>query len=254
MSTRTAAEAPPLWLYGITSGPDADAAVHLARSVDDSVRAVVAGELAGIVGRGIAGDVRDRLVAHFDVLSAVASGVDILPVRFGVVADDDERTRDVLRTRAKAIDATLARVRGHVEMRVRAEYRRDEVLREITLARPDVLHLREATRTRATTAERLRLGRMVVGALEERRAVEAPRLLRALSALASDVRSSATAVQTEMLRASFLVARGDVDRFRDAAESARVGEVPLIVRVTGPAAPWSFVGVEGAAPARRRGA
>jgi hypothetical protein len=240
-------------LYGIVSATDASAARNAARRIDPGVRLVETDRFAALVGPGDRGDARDRMLAHFDLLATVAAVVDVLPVRFGVLAGVDDRAREALASRSEAIEATLDRLRGLVEMRVRAAYRQDDVLLDIAGARPDVRRLSEATRGRATTAERLQLGRLVVGALERRRQRDAPRLTRLLLPLASDVRAAPSLLETEVVRASFLVRRERVDRFRQVAEGADADGVRMLVVVTGPIPPWSFVdAAEATAPGRRR--
>jgi hypothetical protein len=244
-----------LFLYGITTASDARAALGEARAVDPEVRSVEAGGLAALVGPGAGGDARARLLAHFDLLAAVAARVDVLPFRFGMLAGDERRAEEVLAARAPGVASTLERLRGSVEMRVRAQYRQDEVLRDIALARPEVQRLSRATRGSggAVTAQRLQLGRLVVGALDRRRQEDAPRFAQPLVAMATDVRNAPSAVETEVMRASFLVDRARVDEFRRTAENSEPDGVHLLVTVTGPLPPWSFVGrSRGEETSRRR--
>ena len=110
----------------------------------------------------------------------------------------------------------------------------------------------EKDRPGKDVAERLHLGRLVVGALDRRRKQDGNRLLASLASMASELRTSPPSLETELLRASFLVGRRDADAFRKAAEAAEVDGVRLLVRVTGPTPPWSFVGSEPANVGGRR--
>jgi len=247
-----------LALYGITWAGEADAARARARRVDPEVRVVTADPLAALVRTGTpGGDARDALMLHFDLLAAVAREVDVLPMTFGVMAEDEAHAGRVLADRSATIQETLSRIGGKVEMRVRAQYRQDDVLRDIVMSRPDVRRLSTGARggsRPANPGEQLQLGRLVVGALEQRRRRDARRLLETLAPMATDVRTSEPSIQIEVLRASFLVNRWEAAGFREAAESAEADGVQLLTRVTGPVPPWSFVGDDAAVPAggRRR--
>jgi Gas vesicle synthesis protein GvpL/GvpF len=125
----------PVYVYGILP---AGARPGLRdRGVDGRPLGVVAhGDLAALVGEGVEEPVRPsrrNVLAHSGVLQhAVAAGLDVLPMQFGVVMPDAARVRDELLTaHAGALRAQLAEHAGRVELDVTLTAPEDAVLRRV---------------------------------------------------------------------------------------------------------------------------
>jgi hypothetical protein len=220
--------------------PDSDAqgiAAELAR--------VEAGELGAVVGRvpidrplGRAADLRahDRVVADL-----VASGVPVLPMRFGaVVTDDDAVVGELLEPNRAEFAEALATLKGRVQYTVRAEYEQDAVLRQLLATRPDIRRLRESGAQDA--AGQLRLGELVVQALEALRPADASGILAELIGTV-DVHVRPPSAPEEVLNAAFLVDVSHAPAFEQRVEKAaaqRAGR--LRFRLVGPSAAYDFVG------------
>ncbi len=100
-----------LYLLGITRSRD------FSQLADQSVSWVFAEKLAGVVlGPRAAPPEPD---VHVRVLTAIHSRTDVLPVRLGIAAPDEETMRVMLLTNARELTAALDRLKGACEMGLR---------------------------------------------------------------------------------------------------------------------------------------
>lgn len=206
---------------------------------------VEAGEIAAVVGHvptdrplGRSSDLRahDRVVADL-----VAAGTPVLPMRFGAVVADEQAVVDELLVpnRAEFEDA-LATLAGRIQYTVRVEYEQDAVLRQLLATRPDILGLRE--RSASDRSAQLRLGQLVVQALEQLRPADASAILSELIGTV-DVHVHEPSAPEEVLHAAFLVDVAhapDFERRVEKAAAQRAGR--LRFRLVGPSAAYDFVG------------
>jgi hypothetical protein len=214
------------------------------------LRLVEAGGLAALVGSppadrplGRAADLlaHDRLLAEL-----VAVGTPVLPMRFGVILDDDAAVTDeFLGARRADLLADLELVTGRVQYTVKARYEQDAILREVIDEEPDVRQLRSG-RGEPETAEsldrRIRLGQLVVQALERRRPRDAEEVLRIIGDQVAMTQRETSAAE-DVLNAAFLVDRAQADTFERRVE--RVAEQQagrLRVSLLGPLPAYDFVG------------
>src|SRR3954462_5783724 len=128
---------------------------------------------------------RDELLTHSRVLEeALGDGV-VLPMQFGVVIPDEGAVRaELLDAQREALEAQLEEMSGKVEMNVKAIYDEGAVLRAVLAENPDVARMREKLQGRsedATYYERIHLGELIVGALEQKRAADEQAIVDGLS-------------------------------------------------------------------------
>jgi Gas vesicle synthesis protein GvpL/GvpF len=209
---------------------------------------VTAGGLAALVsaveGNELRATRRD-LLSHSAVLEHAVAAGPVLPLRFGMVLrDEDAVVEELLEPRRDELAALLRRFERLVELRVKAFYDEEEVLKEIVRSNPAIARLREATRGVPETAaysQRVRLGEAVAAALDARRQHDARSILGRLEPLAEDVVVEETDL-SRALTASFLVDRRRVAAFDDAMdELARTHEGLITFKYLGPLPPHSFV-------------
>jgi hypothetical protein len=122
------------------------------------------------------------------------------------------------------------------------------VLLEVVESDDEIRTLQERVRELPEDAsyyDRVRLGELIVGALEARREVEAEKIYERLEPTAVEVAAHQPASPEDVVNAAFLVDRDRVQEFEDAVESLGsdlAGRVRL--RLLGPLAPYDFVGEE----------
>jgi hypothetical protein len=244
----TDVQSPTVYLYGLvpagTTVPAGLAGVH-----GEPVRAVPAGQADAIVSDladpdvvGTPAEVR----AHAAVLDGLAERLPVLPVRFGTVVLDVGQIAAELapegdETYAQQLDALT----GVVQLSVRARYVRDTIMAELLADEPEIRRLREATQGRsedATYYDRIRLGELVVGGFERKRAADAGPLESALQPFAVDLRPRQDLEVEDVLDVAVLVRRDQVSALEEALERVAAATAGRInIRLVGPQAPYDFV-------------
>ena len=208
-----------IWVYGICDRPDAPPPPErgLAQAPLDGVRA---GGLLAVLSRHAdapADPVPDALWVHERVIERLMADRTVLPMRFGTRLADDGALQEILAARQDEFLAALDRVRGRVEIGVRAMQ---------PPAAPDA-GTTPAPSGRAYIEGKLRVGRAAATVHEP------------LAALAAASTRHAASRPDELLRASYLVDHDAVAGFQAAVE--RVQRPDLAIVCTGPWPPYSFV-------------
>jgi hypothetical protein len=239
-------------VYGIVrAGTDLDGApVGVAGA---SVRAVVDRDLAAVVSRldgTEARATRQDLMSHSRVLEHALRSGPVLPLRFGTVFRDPEAVvSELLGPRHDELAGLLARFETAVELRVKAFYIEEQILREVVRSDPGIAALSQATRglpEETTRGQRVRLGEAVARAVEARRARDSEEIIDVLRPLAQDISVEGEAAGGVALAASFLLDRSRVPAFdREMNELARRHEGRIRFKYLGPLPPHSFVAVSG---------
>ncbi|GHJ30939.1 MULTISPECIES: GvpL/GvpF family gas vesicle protein [Streptomyces] len=205
------------------------------------LRTLPAGALAAVIS-----DAPDRLrakrrdlLAHQDLALALAADGPVLPMRFGMVAPDEESVRRQLLSSQHECLVALERVDGRVEMNLKAlptETGLDALVRED----PQVSRLRTAARRAPGYEASVRLGEAVARGLERRAAAAAAAVLAELSAVA-DAEVHGPRVEGCVLNVSFLLDRREQRRFRGVVERFAAGHRDRVeLRLTGPLPCYSF--------------
>jgi hypothetical protein len=188
---------------------------------------------------------REDLEAHEHVLEEAIERATTIPMRFGIVMDDDETVREKLLARhASVLSDVLSRLEGQVQMTLKVYYLDEELLKDALAANPDLARetarLAQLPEAEAQDA-RIRLGEAVANAVEERRAEVESTLLDRLSPFATDVRVDPPRGEQVALNAHLLVPRN-----RRAALDEEVRKLSealgsfLAFRYIGPLAPYAF--------------
>jgi Gas vesicle synthesis protein GvpL/GvpF len=162
----------------------------------------------------------EAILAHARVVDALAAEHEsVVPARFGAVYADEPTLRAALLERSSELEAALARVRGSIELGIRA------------LA--PVANREEAR----TGLEYMR------GQLDRRRDAErlAAELHEPLAELAVETTQSVAATPRLVFSAAYLVSRANVAAFRDAVTRLQDQHPELGLVCTGPWPPYSFV-------------
>lgn len=188
---------------------------------------------------------RQDLIAHERVLDTVAERTAVLPMRFPAVVEDSGVVDELLAPFQERFMEALARLDGLVQFALKGRYVQEAVLREIAEADEEILELRERVGDLPEDAsyyDRLRLGELVVTAMEHRRDEEGPQVLEQLQPFVTAVSPRRLAQPDEVVNAAFLVARDRAKEFDEAVEEigrALAGRIHF--KLLGPLAPYDFV-------------
>jgi hypothetical protein len=180
--------------------------------------------IAGVYGRAPEEELQATeagLWAHEAVVEALMEDGAVLPLRFGTVLESVDRLRDELAGRQQEFASGLDRVRGRVELGVRAVW----------------------PGPRAAVAVPAESGRAYLERrVAEQRAAEAAvaSVHEPLSRLAVDATVRVEQTPCLMVIGAYLVERGDVARFRGEAERLARTLDGVSLACTGPWPPYSF--------------
>jgi Gas vesicle synthesis protein GvpL/GvpF len=188
---------------------------------------------------------REDLLAHERVVDTVAASATVLPMRFGGVLDRSAVAEELLGEHETDLAATVGELDGRVQYTVKARYERDVVLREVIEADPEIAELRERTRDTpedVSYEDRVRLGELVVRAIEDRAQRDAAAMHEGLAGLAVAAATHETTEPEEVLNSAFLVERDRVREFDQAVDQLGAEYAGRIrFRLIGPLAPYDFV-------------
>lgn len=174
------------------------------------LRIVPAGGLAVVVAPASEGEVdADALWRREALLEELMEQRALLPVRYGTLVEDDAAAAAAVAGRGEALAGALRRVRGAVELSVRA----------VAADEPDEASPSERLQARAARER-------TAAALHER--------------LAAAAREHARHGGRELLRAAYLVDRADVGRFVSVVRELQAEHGELSILCTGPWPPYSF--------------
>jgi hypothetical protein len=190
------------------------------------MRVVVSGDLAAVCGPVITGEVTaDALWEHEQIVEALMDDRDVLPVRYGTCLPDDAAAAQALQDNHAEFAASLAAVRGAVELAVR------------------VLPTKNAPPTPMPSVESMS-GTEYLRALARSAAQEsdASRIVHEPLAGAARAVSVARANRAgELLRAAYLVDRNATESFAAHVNEIQTDNPQLRISCTGPWPPYSFV-------------
>ncbi|MFI9357723.1 GvpL/GvpF family gas vesicle protein [Streptomyces lydicus] len=183
---------------------------------------------------------RRDLMAHQELLLALAGDGPVLPMRFGMVAPDEATVRRQLSEAEERHLTALESLAGRVEINVKATPAND-ALAALVAADAGIRGLRDAMRRRPGYEANVRLGEAVATALARRAAEAGHDVVDALRkrAHASAAGPEVAGCQVNM---SFLVSRDDSAEF--CAEAERLAQQHrdrVVLRVAGPLPCYSFV-------------
>jgi Gas vesicle synthesis protein GvpL/GvpF len=234
-----------VYVYGIARA--AEPIEVKAPGVGEGVRRVVHGELAALASDVEPGPLvaARGLRAHWRVLEEATSKATVLPVRFGTVMEGEEAVVDrFLAPRHDHLVAQLAELSGKVQLSVKAFYEEDRLMRGVVEGSPAVARLRQRVRGRpkaATYYDRIELGELVAGEVEQARERDSALVLGRLEPLAVAAHLDPPGTPDAAVNAAFLVDRSRVDEFSGAvARLADELEGRMRLRYVGPLPPYSF--------------
>ena len=188
---------------------------------------------------------REELTTHARVLEQALEHGIVLPMRFGVVMENQAAVRArILEAHSEELQAQLQQLDGKVELRVRAMYEERRLMREIVAENSEIARFRDRVRVApadATYFDRIRMGEVIVAAIEHMRMHDTAQMLERLEPLAEETQIGPSTHERMVMSASFLVARDRLDEFDKAVDQiGRQQADRMRLKYTGPLPPHSF--------------
>ncbi len=184
----------------------------------------------------------ERLREHDHVVRAALRTATPLPIRFGARLRDEEAVAGMLEARHEELLAGLARVSGRVEVGVTVGWSLDSERERILESHPQLRHAIDAPTSGRQYLERRRGERLLEDLLQESAQALLSRVGAALGA--EELRACVTLLPRPEVAGmlAHLVPREEVAAYRRRFERAREALPEVTLSLSGPWAPYSFIG------------
>lgn len=187
---------------------------------------------------------RRKLAAHFDVLKALMKDRTILPMAFGLVADDDDQVRDILSYNQDTFVTQLQRLQGKAEMGLRLTWDVPNIFEFFVATQPELKALRDEVfaNGRPSQDQLMDLGRFFENTLDEVRMVNRIALTQAITPHSVEIKELKPRTEREIVNLAVLIEAGLRVPFEAGVNEAagRFGE-EVVFELTGPFPPHNFV-------------
>jgi len=188
---------------------------------------------------------RKKLKTHYDVIKEILKTSTVLPVSFGVVADDAKGIKKILHLNHDSLLNQLHRLRGKVEMGLKVMWDVENIFefmvrshRSLELFRDDIF-LKPAG---ATMEEKMELGRMFESILEQEREKHTTTVQNILKPYCCEIKTDKVKDEKTIMKLSCLVEKARQDPFEEGVfEAAKTFDNNYAFDFNGPWAPYNFV-------------
>lgn len=189
---------------------------------------------------------RENCLAHQKVLEKVMEEYTILPVRYGVIAENlDLVSEKLLREYYEMLKEQLDGIEGKTELGLKVMWKEmPAIYQELVSENEELRKFRDAIRETATQEQRMELGEMVEEALRVKKESEQKMILMPLKELASDSRDNFLMGEWMVVNSVFLVDKSKMEEFdRKANQLAEKHDDRSKFKYFGPVPPYNFVNV-----------
>jgi hypothetical protein len=185
---------------------------------------------------------REYLLAHEAVILEAMERSEVVPLRFGTIAKNDEEVIEkLLKGAFDTLHEQLEAIQGCVELDLKVLWNQERIFEEV-VAEDDRIRALRGVIANAAINERIELGRLTSEAIAWKSDQEAQLLLDELEPLAVEVRLNRPLSDMMVLNAAFLVEKSRLADFDSSVSALGVAqEGRLIFRYTGPVPPYHFV-------------
>ncbi len=189
---------------------------------------------------------RRNLMTHQSVLKTVGElDINILPMRFGVIAQNAKRVMEMLSRNRESILEQTERVAGKVEMGLRLKWDVDNIYEFFVTTHPELRDARDEMVNSSMNDSRdlqIQLGRMFDRILQEERETHAARVEEVFEGVCHEIRMNDPKGEEELLNLACLLPSGEVKRFEKAVfEASKLFDNSFLFDYSGPWAPHNFV-------------
>lgn len=188
---------------------------------------------------------RDNLLAHEKVIEAVMRLHTVLPVRFGTIADNEEKVKLILAREYDRFLELLGNLEGKRELGVKALFKEDAVFKMILDKYGDIRAMKAKIAdlpAEKTHFQRAEIGRMVEAALQTEKETRRASVLDALTPLALEVKANSPYGDMMIVNAAFLVEQAREPEFdRKVQELAEQDDETVKYKYVGTVPPFNFV-------------
>ncbi|MEI6633068.1 MAG: GvpL/GvpF family gas vesicle protein [Chlamydiota bacterium] len=214
----------------------------------DEVRSFGVNDVAAVVSNSPVKEYRvsrENTIAHEKAIEEVMKHHTVLPVRFGTIAESEDKMRKILEKEHDRFAQILRQMDGKKELGLKAVFKEEFIY-------PSILEKYEHIRRKKekianlpadkTHYQRMEIGRMVEEALGKEREEYREKMLEFLAPVALDTKINATYGERMVMNAAFLVEERREEEFDRAVEGLveKYGET-IKFKYVGTLPPFNFV-------------
>ncbi|MCC6511088.1 MAG: GvpL/GvpF family gas vesicle protein [Pirellulaceae bacterium] len=186
---------------------------------------------------------RKNLAAHQEIVTTLAKKWSMLPVSFGLIADDGQQITRILGSNHDILCEQLDRVADHVEMAVTLRWTVPGVIPYFVSRYPELSAARDLIAAgQASREDQIEMGRQLDQRLTGEREKYTQQFVDALSAVCKEIDVQAVREEAEVMRLACLIRREDEAQFNQAVHrAAELFSDDFAINFSGPWPPYSFV-------------
>ncbi len=237
-----------LYLYAFADARDIEAIAELELTglEDQPAEVLQIEDLAVIFSRSTARKLRPQrknLAAHQQVVASLANRVGMLPVSFGMVADDLEQLQQLIEANGDKLRDQLNRVADKVEMTLVLQWECEDVFASFVQRYPELDQYREQIASgQATRDEMIAVGQLFEKLRNQERAEHTDAVCGELQDVTAEILDQPHRSDFEIARLACLVNRADVEAFETSLQHVASNfDEAFRFSFSGPWPPYSFV-------------
>lgn len=187
---------------------------------------------------------RENTIAHEKAIEEVMKEYTVLPARFGTIAEDEEKVKQILEKESGNFKTLLAKMEGKKELGLKAVFK-ENIYNDILVKYEDIRILKEKLANlppEKTIYQRVEIGRMVQEALEKEKERYKSQILDVLSPLVEELKINNNYGERMFLSAAFLINKDKEELFDQKVQEfdAKYGE-KVNFKYVGTVPPFNFV-------------
>ena len=217
------------------------------KGLDDAdVTVIESGDLAVAVSPIVARKIRPQrkyLAAHQEIVTHLAKHWSMLPVSFGLIADNLEQVHFILEKNREVLNEQINRIGGNVEMTVSLKWTAENIPQYFVERYSQLREAREMiVEGRASRDDQIEMGRLFETLLNTEREANTKIFLDALGPVSKELEVQPTREDSDVMRLACLIDRDIEAEFSTAVyRAAESFSDDFAITFNGPWPPYSFV-------------
>ena len=217
------------------------------RGIEEAQVTVVArGNLAIAISPIIAKKIRPQrkfLAAHQEIVTYLSKHWSMLPVSFGLIADNVDQVHHILESNQTILNEQIDRVDNQVEMTLSLKWTAENIPQYFVDRYPELAEARAVIVSgNATRDEQIEMGRLFEGLLTQERSAHTDKFLELLQPLTKEIEVQPIRQESDVMRLACLIHRDSEEVFSKAVyAAAEMFSDEFAISFNGPWPPYSFV-------------
>lgn len=186
---------------------------------------------------------RKNLAAHQEVVTYLAKNYDMLPVAFGLIADDVDQVNRLLGSHRQVLVEQIERVAGHMEMSVNLRWSVPNVVQYFVERYSELAEARQVIANgQATRDDQIAVGQMLESLINAERQQHTDKFTDILKPVCKEIDIQPAREEADIMRLACLISRDAEEELTQAVyKAAQLFSDDFSISFNGPWPPYSFV-------------